>query len=415
MIIADKDLIVIHRYSQIVTGMQGLSTPNFGPTVHPTTCPESAPMPYKKRKGERKPTFAVLGAGHGGLAMAGHLALLGFRTRLWNRSRERTDHVSDRGGIELEGVIEGFGQVELATDDIGAAIDGADVIMVVVPATGHRDIAKLCAPHLGRNQVVVLNPGRTFGALEFLKVLNEEEASATPTLAEAQTFIYVSRHTDFAHARIMQIKNSVPLAAIPAHKTPEVLDIVRKALPEFVAATNVLETSLDNIGAIFHPTLTILNASRIESTHGDFEYYLEGVSPSTARIVEAADMERVALGTALGVHLHTAREWLYLAYASAGKTLYDAIQGTPGYKGVRAPSTLTHRYILEDIPMSLVPMVSVGKLLGVKTPTLNALIHMASLIHARDFWAEGRTVQKLGLAGMSVEDIRMLAVRGVSK
>ena len=58
--------------------------------------------------------------------MAGHLALLGFRTRLWNRSRERTDHVSDRGGIELEGVIEGFGQVELATDDIAAAIDGAD-------------------------------------------------------------------------------------------------------------------------------------------------------------------------------------------------------------------------------------------------------------------------------------------------
>jgi len=372
-------------------------------------------MAYKRKRAERKPTFAVLGAGHGGLAIAGHLALLGFHTRIWNRTKERIDHVADRGGIELEGVIEGFGEVELATSDIGAAIDGADVIMVVVPAMGHRHIAKLCAPHLNRNQMVILNPGRTFGALEFLRVLNEEGVTSTPTVAEAQTFIYVSRHTDFAHARIMQIKNSVPLAAIPAHKTPEVLAVVRKALPEFVAATNVLETSLDNIGAIFHPTLTILNASRIESTHGDFEYYLEGVSPSTARIVEAADMERVALGTALGVHLHTAREWLYLAYASAGKTLYESIQGTPGYKGVRAPSTLTHRYILEDVPMSLVPMASVGKLLGVKTPTISALIHMASTIHGRNFWAEGRTVEKLGLGGMSVKDIRMLAVRGVSK
>lgn len=372
-------------------------------------------MPHKKRRAERKPTFAVLGAGHGGLAMAGHLALLGFHTRLWNRSRERIDHVSDRGGVELEGMIEGFGEVELATNDIGDAIDGADVIMVVVPATGHREVARLCAPHFGRNQLVVLNPGRTFGALEFLQVLHEEKARVIPTLAEAQTFIYVSRHTDFANARIMQIKNSVPLAAIPAHKTPEVLHVVRKALPEFVAATNVLETSLDNIGAIFHPTLTILNASRIESTHGDFDYYLEGVSTSTARIVEAADMERVALGTALGVHLHTAREWLYLAYASAGGTLHDAIHATPGYKGVRAPSTLAHRYILEDVPMSLVPMVSVGKLLGVNTPTLTALTHMASLIQSRDFLTEGRTIQKLGLAGMSVEDIRMLAVRGVSR
>ena len=372
-------------------------------------------MAYKRRKVERKPTFAVLGAGHGGLAMAGHLALMGFRTRLWNRSPERVEQVVDRGGIDLEGVVEGFGSLELATSDMRSAIEGAEVIMVVVPATGHRHVATECAKHLTEDQVVVLNPGRTFGALEFLQVLSKKKASEMPTVAEAQTFIYVSRHTDLARARIMQIKNSVPLAAVPAHKTPDVLSVVRKAFPEFVAATNVLETSLDNIGAIFHPTLTLLNASRIESTHGDFEYYLEGVSPSTAKILESADSERVALGTALGVHLHTAREWLYLAYASAGKTLFDAIQGTPGYKGVRAPSTLTHRYILEDVPMSIVPMASVGKMLGVRTPTLSALIHLASMIHSRDFVAEGRTVEKIGLSGMSVKDIRMLAVRGISR
>jgi opine dehydrogenase len=347
--------------------------------------------------------------------MAGHLALMGFRTHLWNRSRERIDHVVDRGGIDLEGVVDGFGSLELATDDIGSALEGADVVMVVVPASGHRYVAEQCAPHLRSDQTVVLNPGRTFGAVEFLRVLHEAKVRSLPTIAEAQTFIYVSRHTDFAHARIMQVKNSVPLAAIPAHKTPDVLDVVRKAFPEFVAATNVLETSLDNIGAIFHPTLTLLNSSRIESTHGDFEYYLEGVSPSTARILEAADSERVALGTALGVHLHTAREWLYLAYASSGRTLYEAIPGTPGYKGVWAPSTLTHRYILEDVPMSLVPMVSIGKLLGVKTPTLASLIHIASLIHSRDFMAEGRTVERLGLTGMKVKDIRMLAVQGISR
>ena len=347
--------------------------------------------------------------------MAGHLALMGFRTRLWNRSKERIDHVIDRGGIDVEGIVEGFSPVDLATSDIREALDGADVVMVVVPASGHRYVAEQCAPHLRSDQMVLLNPGRTFGAIEFLETLRSMKVRSRPTVAEAQTFIYVSRHTDFAHARIMQIKNSVPLAAIPAHKTPDVLEVVRKAFPEFVAATNVLETSLDNIGAIFHPTLTLLNSSRIESTHGDFEYYLEGVSPSTAKILEAADSERVALGTALGVHLHTAREWLYLAYASSGRTLYDAIQGTPGYKGVRAPSTLTHRYILEDVPMSLVPMVSVGRLLGVKTKTLDSLIHMASLIHARDFLAEGRTVEKLGLSGMKVKDIRMLALQGASR
>lgn len=344
--------------------------------------------------------------------MAGHLSKMGFPTRIWNRSKERIDHIVDRGGIDIEGVVEGFGKVDCATCDINTAIDGVDVVMIVVPASGHRYVAEKCAPYLTTQQTVVLNPGRTFGAIEFQHVLKERGIRARPTIAEAQTFLYVSRHTDFTRARIFQIKNSVPVAAIPAYKTPEVLGKVRRAYPQFVAGSNVLETSLDNIGAIFHPTLTILNAARIESTHGDFEYYLEGVSPSTSKILEAADSERVSIGTALGIHLHTAREWLYLAYDSPGRTLYDAIQATPGYKGVRAPSTLFHRYIYEDVPMSIVPMVSIGELIRVDTPILRSFIHLASAMSSQDFWEAGRTIDKIGLAEKSVKEIRMIAMRG---
>ena len=345
--------------------------------------------------------------------MAGPLALMGFPTRLWNRSKEKIDQIDDRGGVEVMGTVEGFGKLESATSSMREAIGGADMIMVVVPASGHRYVAKQCARHIKPDQKVVLNPGRTFGALEFMQTLREEGVKVLPTVAEAQTFIYVARHTDYASSHIMQIKNSVPLAAVPAHRTPKVLEIVNRAFPQFVAASNVLETSLDNVGAVFHPTMTLLNATRIESTHGDFEYYLEGITPSTSKILETADAERVNLGKALGVRLHTAREWLYLAYDSPGRTLYDAILATPGYKGVRAPATLTHRYILEDVPMSIVPMVSVGEMLGVEMPTLSSLVHIASLVHSTDFWATGRTAKRVGLAGMTVKNIRMLAVKGL--
>ena len=57
-----------------------------------------------------KPKFAVLGAGHGGSAVAGHLALMGFEVRLYNRTEERLWGVKASGGIELEGELEGIGK-----------------------------------------------------------------------------------------------------------------------------------------------------------------------------------------------------------------------------------------------------------------------------------------------------------------
>jgi opine dehydrogenase len=190
----------------------------------------------------------------------------------------------------------------------------------------------------------------------------------------------------------------------------DVLPIIRKALPQFVPGDNVLKTSLDNIGAVFHPAITVLNAGRIEDTHGDFEYYLEGVTPAIASVLEAIDQERVNVASALGIRANTAREWLYLAYDAAGKVLLDAMRANPGYSGIKSPGTIQHRYISEDVPASLVPIASIGEMLKVPTPTIRAVITLASAMHGVDYWAEGRTVERLGIAGMSVKDIRFLVV-----
>ena len=89
-------------------------------------------------------------------------------------------------------------------------------------------------------------------------------------------------------------------------------------LSPFVAGTNVLATSLENIGAVFHPALTILNAGWIEATHGDFEYYLQGITPSVAKVLERVDEERLAVARGLGVRSMSKREWLYLSYRFDG-------------------------------------------------------------------------------------------------
>lgn len=352
------------------------------------------------------PRVCVAGAGAGGLAMAAHMSLLGCRVHLYNRSPRRLQVIQEQGGIYASGQVTGFAAIPVATTDAAEALAETELVMVVVPAMGHRETAGRLAPHLRRGQVVVLNPGRTGGALEFSTVLREKKCPGRPVVAEAQTLLYACRDINPGSVHFFGIKNAVPVAALPAHLTPEVLSVVGRVLPYFTAGDNVLRTSLDNIGSIFHPAITILNAAWIEERHGEFEYYLEGASPSVTKVLEAMDNERVAVAAAMGVGSTSARDWLYIAYGAAGDNLYEAIQANPGYRDIRAPNRLEHRYITEDVPMSLVPLAALGDHLKVPVPTIKAIIHLASVLDQRNYWLEGRTLDRLGLAGMTVQQIR---------
>jgi opine dehydrogenase len=351
--------------------------------------------------------FTVIGAGHGGKAMAADLAVKGFTVNLFNRSTERINEIALRSEIELE-YQDGsrhLGRMAVVTADIAEAISDTDVIMVVVPASGHRSVARMCASHLQDGQFVVLNPGRTGGALEFRQILNQEGCRADVAVAEAGTFIFASRSTGPTQARIFRQKNAVPLAALPAIRTGQVLEAICEAYPQFIPAPNVLYTSLDNMGAIFHPALTLLNAGWIERTMGEFQFYIDGVTRSTARVLEVLDRERVTVAAALGVQARAALRWLKDAYSAHGDTLYDAIQANPGYKGIKAPSNLHHRYIFEDIPFSLVPMASLGEQFGVKTRAIDAMIRLACVAHGTNYYERGRTVEHMGIKGLRVREV----------
>jgi opine dehydrogenase len=352
--------------------------------------------------------YCVVGAGHGGMAMAGYLGISGYAVNLYNRTDTNLNGVRWHGGITVEGEISGFGPIEKATSDIAEAIAGVDVIMVVTPSTAHGSLAALMAPHLQDGQIIVLNPGRTGGVLEVRKVLKDQGTTACVFVAETSTFLYASRAISRSEAHVYRIKNTLALATLPAHWIPDVLAVLNPAFPQFAAGTNVLTTSMENIGAIFHPALTLLNAGWIEETHGAFDYYLQGITPSVAKVLEAIDSERVAIAKGLGIRTLSAREWLYLSYDSPGRDLHEAIHNTADYRGIRAPQSIQHRYVFEDVPMSLVPLASLGRMLNVPTPMIDTIVRLAGVMHEKDYWAVGRTLERMGLAGLSLKEIRHL-------
>jgi len=360
--------------------------------------------------------YTVIGAGHGGKAMAAHLALMGFRVTLYNRTADHVTVIKKRGGIELEsaeGGPHGFGKLAKVTSDMAEALKDAAIIMIVVPSSAHADVAQKAAPFLKDGQTVILHPGRTCGAIEFTKVIRDNGCKADVTVAEAETFIYASRSDGPAQARIFRIKEAVPLAALPATRTQRVLDAVNPAYPQFIDGGNVLQTGLNNMGAIFHPALTLLNAGWIEATHGDYQFYIDGVTPSVARVLEVLDRERVTIASSLGIRARTALEWLQLAYDTTGEDLHEAIHNQPGYYGIKAPPTMNHRYIFEDVPMSLVPMASLGERYGVSVRGMDAIIRLACIVHRTDYWRRGRTLDKLGINELSVGELTHYVNEGV--
>lgn len=358
------------------------------------------------------PTVAVLGAGNCGQAMAAHLRSMGIKVNLYNRSKGRINAIKKNGGINIKGVISGLWMPSKITTDIGEAIEDVDIIMIVIPASGHGDLAKACAPYLKDEQTVILNPGRTFGALEFLKIIRKNESKARITVAETQTTIYTARLIKDGEVELIALKNSVLIASIPANQITKIVDTLKYIYPQLNQAKNVLITSLNNMGAILHPTPTLFNVGWIEKPDTLFKHYYDAISPTIANFLEKLDGERIKVAKALCVESMSLRDWLYATYGVKGNTIYEAIQNNEKYSEIDAPTTIQHRYIFEDIPTGLVPIASLGEMLGVDTPNINLVIEHASSLLDIDFWEIGRTVEKLGLKGLSVNDIKKLVEEG---
>jgi len=357
-------------------------------------------------------TWSILGGGNGGQSLSAHLALLGFPVRLYDIFEDTIESIRNRGGIDVSGAVNGFGKIELATTDIARAIDGADIIMIVAPAVAHREIALNCAPHLADGQIIFIHPGSTGGALEFAKVLRDQNCNKTVTVAESNSLLYACRSQQPGVTTIFAVKKELMVAALPATATGRVVKLLNSAFHQMYAGSNVMETSLSNPNAMMHPAPTLLNTSRIES-QSDWLYYWDGITPSIGAFVEAMDEERLAVAQAFDLKMPSILLWYKQAYGAEAKTLSEAVKKNMAYAEVKGQKTLFTRYLLEDVPMGLVPMVLLGKMLGIEVTRMETVVKLAELLTGKDLTASGRTLDKLGLAGMTVSQIQTFLKTGV--
>lgn len=348
----------------------------------------------------------IIGAGNSGLAMAAHLSLMGNEVYLWNRSPDTITDLSATKCIHCHGIIERDAQIKIATSDIEKVMSDIDIILITTPANSHRELAGRLCPYLSYESCVVLNPGRTFGALEFQTTLIQNGCTSLPLIAEAQTIIYTCRKIDPSSVNLLSFKKDVLIAAIDPENTETVINRLPECIhPYFVASPSMIQTSIGNVGMILHCAPVILNAGWIESPKTAFKYYYEGITPTVAGFLEKLDSERIEVSRHMGDEVESTAEWLRRSYDIKGETLYDCIQNNESYKTIDAPTTLQHRYIFEDIPCGLVPLEAVGKRIGLSMRYTEMVIDFASTLLNVNFRGIGRNLKRMGLNDKSGAEI----------
>ncbi|MCM1414994.1 MAG: NAD/NADP octopine/nopaline dehydrogenase family protein [bacterium] len=336
----------------------------------------------------------VMGAGHQGLTMAAHLLHNGVKCNLWNRTLANVSSVIETGFIECEGIFKASVAVDKISDRIEEVIE--KIILVTTPSSAHRDIAKVLAPYVDDTYTIVLNPGRTFGILEFTKTLMDNGCQKMPVVAETQSIVYTCRRNEKNGIILYAIKDGIKLSTLQQEDAKEVIEKLPHPIRRnFVPAETFLETSFGNVGMILHCLPVLLNVGWIESKKTCFEYYYDGISKSIADILEKMDQERIQVARGFGCNVETLIEWMQRVYKTSGETLYENLQTNKYYAGIDAPQTLHHRYLEEDVPNGLVAIESAGQHIGQNTSIMTLVIDLANLVMNTDYRKSGRNYDDL--------------------
>jgi opine dehydrogenase len=344
---------------------------------------------------------AVLGAGAGGAAAVVELSAAGHQVAFWGRSPSTLAPFQTRAGVAFDGVFgTGLAKPDIITDDIAAALSGAEAVLVCLPTTAHDDLAHHIAD-VGATAPVILNPGHTGGALEFAQVFRTLQKPAPP-IAEFNTLSYVARKYSPDSVTVTGAARFLRLGWLPGGAAAA--DAAQALFPSAQRMRDVLACDLANLNMVLHVPGAVLGAAWVEATGGNFTFYVEGMTPGVVRVMRALDDERRLVARAFGHDLPSVTaDMQKVGTVEASADIDDfaaAISSGEANKKIKAPNALSHRYYLEDFGHGLLPFVALAACSGVAVPVASSLLRIGQTLIGDDFLKRGRTAVRMGIEGL---------------
>ncbi|MBK5239893.1 NAD/NADP octopine/nopaline dehydrogenase family protein [Clostridium sp.] len=332
----------------------------------------------------------VIGAGNIGMATGAYLSELGCDITVYTRDERKAVKLRSEG-LYSEGKIEGHFNLN-AYSNYKDALADAEYILITTLANNHLDVFKAIKPYLEKGQKIIIFNGNwgAFEAKEYYKnFLKDNEI----IVAETGAMLFMAKAYEIGKVNILGIKKQITISTINSNDVDIVLNDLKNIFPQFKKVSSIYETSISTTNPVIHVPLTIFNLARIEEGQ-DFSFYGEGVSKSEIAYIEGIDKERISIAERIGFTCPSILESINSFFDIKYDNLYDALNKNEIYIKGKAPTSLSHRYITEDIPYGIVPIVKLGKVLGIDTKYSEALVKLAGLVLNINFLEAGVSIFK---------------------
>lgn len=352
-----------------------------------------------------------------GAAMAGDLALGGHDVRLALEGAETDilEAVRAAGGVNLSVPADrtltgsnGLGTPRLLTGDPVEAVIGADLVVLDVEAGDIEARAAAIVPHLENGQVLYVNTHGYWPALRLAPALRAADKIGV-TVIEGMAPNISAKRTG-AEVTNYFLRRDVPIAVFPANRAPEVQRFLPLLLGSWELCRDVIETNLENINLLVHPAMALLNVGyfdRAEAAGETVSFYGTGNTVNAGRLAESLDAERPAVCEAYGVRFRSLVEHIHRLYGGTGDTVHDAVKESPVYQNSSGlPSDIWRAWMADDVPLAHVPFVQLAESAGVPAPLHRGFVDILDALLGTNSWQDGLTLERLGLSGLSPEQVR---------
>ncbi|KSV72231.1 hypothetical protein N183_27060 [Sinorhizobium sp. Sb3] len=353
----------------------------------------------------------ILGAGNTGCGMAADFeSRRAGSTTLWAApGHDRVfQKIKNQGNLPAYQDLSGTFYPEL-TQDLGAALARARVVIVTTPATGQDEIIDAIIDAAGGGKVDCSKAFLFFNSGKMVAPIAKKRLDAAgvvfKNIGENGKSPYTSRVDEHptkgtVRLRLNGYKGRLHVAGLDPIDAADRRELDKLFSMQLIYVSNILKLNL-LMQYFIHPATMLANISPVE-THEAKRFYRDLMTESVCELAETTHGLTLSVAEALGFkNMEGMLEAFKKDYNSEATTLYEFAQTCeelnrrPGL-----PVSMTSRQLVEDILFYAVPVVSIAKALGIEGTArtiVEGWIAQTTVIYKKDCWAEGRKLEDFGL------------------